>query len=517
MEDRVIIKHIKNKDEKGLELLIDKYGDYINTIVKNNLSTLRYHQDECTNDVYLSIWMNINSYNKNKNTFKNWIGTVAKHRTIDYKRKYIKDIQLEKLDENLKQIDENLLRCEIEENVNDLLLNLSDEDRQVFVKRYLEDKDIETISREMNIKSNNIYTKISRCKQKLRKLAIPLVICISISVVVLGNDKVWALVENIGRQIEEYFNKNKDEFEGYKVPINETVEDKDIKMTLYEVLLDDGQIMLSMNMDHSEFDESTLKKGIYKNKNYYWNKASVYIDDKKFILGSGGTSFEKEVDDKQDFLTTIGLYSIDNDDDGYVDVEQYNLLENIDPNKDYEMKVVFEQIGIQQVGFLSGAKYSDFNDIDGKWEFNFTVNGENIINKTKTYNIDKAIEINDEEFKANLHIKELRVSPISTKLIYTVKMGDGYEFKNRHIDIELQDQDSNVIALGSSGGGNKEQTYMNMELETYQSEIEKMTDVENLKSIKIVPYQYYREKGSNNHKYHHTIKYEDKAITIDIK
>ena len=181
------------------------------------------------------------------------------------------------------------------------------------------------------------------------------------------------------------------------------------------------------------------------------------------------------------------------------------------------MKVVFEEIGIHQVGLLPGAKYDNFIDIDGKWEFNFIVNGHKIKDETKTYDINKNIKIEDEGFKAELDIKMLRISPVSTKLIYNIKMGEGYEFKNRYIDIELQDQDGNIIGSRSSGGGNAEGTYINMELEVYQSDIKKVIDINKLSSIKIVPYQYYREKDSRNSKYNHIIKYEEKAITLDIK
>ena len=367
---------------------------------------------------------------------------------------------------------------------------------------------------------NSVNTQISKQnklkKNKFKKLITASIVCVSISIVTLSNDRVWAVFENIERQIEYYFGKKENEFNGYKVGVNESVEDKGIKMTLYEVLLDDGQILLSMNMDHSQFDESSLRKGLYKNKNYYWNKASVYIDNKKFILDSTSTVFEKEKENKQDFLSTISLTSIDNNDDGYADIENYQLLDNIDVNKDYEMKVVFEEIGIQQVGFLPGAKYDNSIDIDGEWEFNFIVNGNKIKDKIKTYDINKNIKIEDEGFKAELDIKMLRISPVSTKLIYNIKMGEEYEFKNRYIDIELQDQDGNIIATGSSGRGNTEGTYMNMELEVYQSNREKNFNINKLSSIKIVPYQSYREKDSSNPKYNRIIKYEDKAITLDI-
>ena len=169
MEDKLIIKYINKKKEEGLSLLIDVYGDYIYTIVKNNLRMLPNHQEECLNDILLSIWSNIKNFDNKKNTLKNWIGVVSKYKTIDYKRKYLNELKFYDIDDNLIVIDKNLLQCEIKEGVNYLLQNLNEKDRQLFIKRYIEDLDIETIAKEMNTSSSNIYMRISRCNKKLRK------------------------------------------------------------------------------------------------------------------------------------------------------------------------------------------------------------------------------------------------------------------------------------------------------------------------------------------------------------
>lgn len=90
-------------------------------------------------------------------------------------------------------------------------------------------------------------------------------------------------------------------------------------------------------------------------------------------------------------------------------------------------------------------------------------------------------------------------------------MGKEYAFENRDINIELLDQNGNIINVGGGLGGNEEQTYMEGYLEGNIEEYQK------LERIKILPYQYYRENGSNNPKYHHRTEYANEAITIDFK
>ncbi|MGL4913114.1 MAG: DUF4179 domain-containing protein [Romboutsia sp.] len=360
--------------------------------------------------------------------------------------------------------------------------------------------------------AKDIKTKKVIKQKSYEKVAIASILCLSISTVVLSNDKVWALVENIGKQIESYLGKSENEYKGYKVEVNKTVDDKGIAVSLHEVLLDDGNMLLSMNLDHSEFDESKLKKGLFRNKKmYYLSDATVYMEGKKFVETGGATSYENENDNKQDFLTSLNLERIDTNNDGRSDITNYQILENIDPNKDYDVKVVFDEIGVHKVGLIPRVIDDKFEFIKGNWEFDFRVNGKKIMGETQVYNINKEINIDEKDFKALVNIKQLRVSPISVSLTYTTKMGKEYEFENRDLMIELLDQDGNFINMGGGGGGNEEQTYMEMK---YEGNLEANQKVEN---IKILPLQYYREKNSDNPKYHHRIEYEDKAININLK
>ena len=64
--------------------VIDEYGGLIKAVIRKNMSCLKEYQEECMNDVLLSIWENIASYHPEKNSFKNWIAAIAKYKSIDY-------------------------------------------------------------------------------------------------------------------------------------------------------------------------------------------------------------------------------------------------------------------------------------------------------------------------------------------------------------------------------------------------------------------------------------------------
>ena len=383
-------------------------------------------------------------------------------------------------------------------------INMQDEDYENYKLSQME-KDNIFINVSKNIKlEKNIRNK------KYSKIAIVIILCLSISNVALNNGKVWALVESIGKQIESYLGKKENEYTGYKISVNQVSEDKGIKLSLHEVLLDDGNILLSMNLDHSNFDESGLKKGLYLNKNYYLPTATVYMDGKKFVETGGATKYEREKNNQQDFLTSLNLERVDENDDGRADITDYQILDNIDPNKDYNIKVVFDEVGIHKIGLIPRVIDDEFEFIKGKWEFKFTVNGKNIMRETKVYNINKEINIDDEDLKAKIYIKQLRVSPVSVKLTYTMNIEEGYQLNDKNIYIELLDQHGNYINVGGGSSENEDGSLIEGSLEG------NLENNKKLESIKILPYIYYIEKNSDNPKYHHRIEYEDKSISIDL-
>lgn len=383
-------------------------------------------------------------------------------------------------------------------------INISSEDYEI--KQLSQEKKEDLFN---NVIKDIKFEKVKN-KKTYKKIAIASVLCLVVSIGVLSNDNVMALVENIGKQIESYFGKKENEYKGYKVEVNQVCEDKNIKVNLNEALLDDGNILLSMNLDTSNFDESKLKKGLFSNKIYYLPEATVYMNGMKFVETGGATRYEKELNKKYEFLTSLNLDRLDTNDDGKSDITGYQILDNIDPNKDYTVKIVFDEVGVQKVGLIPRIIDDEFEFINGNWEFEFKVNGKNIIGETKIYDINKVINVDENDFKAEINIKQLRVSPVSIKLTYTTKMGDKYNFENRNIEIELIDQDGNTINVGGYSEYSENETYMKSEC--YGN----LENNQKLESIKILPYQYYREKDSDNPKYHHRTDYEDKSITIDL-
>ncbi|MGL5507306.1 MAG: sigma-70 family RNA polymerase sigma factor [Paraclostridium sp.] len=172
-EENFILK-LKERDERALEYVIDNYGWIMKTIVKKSMYNLETYHEECINDVLLGIWNNIYSFDENKNTFKNWVAAITKYKTIDYQRKYLKNIDNQNIDDVDVKIEDNshkeILENEISEEMQHMLSYLKERDRELFIKLYVDEQDIDSISEETGMHRDVIYNRVSRGKRKIKDM-----------------------------------------------------------------------------------------------------------------------------------------------------------------------------------------------------------------------------------------------------------------------------------------------------------------------------------------------------------
>ena len=169
VKDALIVRYIKKKKEKGMDMLIDNYRGLITSVERKHLGTLQNYEEECVNDVLLLIWNNIESFDKGKNELKNWVCAIAKHKAIDYKRKYIKNVNTQTIESNISYIDKNLMQREIEEEIEEMLSYLNERDKDLFRKYYLENFDLEEIAMDTNTQVSNLYNRLSRGRKKIKE------------------------------------------------------------------------------------------------------------------------------------------------------------------------------------------------------------------------------------------------------------------------------------------------------------------------------------------------------------
>lgn len=167
------LNQLKKKNEKALDYVIDTYGWIIKSVIKKHLYNLQSVQDECINDVLLGLWNNIDKFDENKSEFKNWIAGIAKFKAIDYKRKYLRELDNENVDDLNITVDDSiheLLKNELSLEMQEMMNSLKEKDRELFYKLYVEEIEVDKVSQETGIKRDVIYNRVSMAKKKLRDI-----------------------------------------------------------------------------------------------------------------------------------------------------------------------------------------------------------------------------------------------------------------------------------------------------------------------------------------------------------
>jgi len=173
-EDNVV-SELKKRNPKALDFIIDKYGGLIQSIVKKTLFNFEGSGsvEECMNDIFLAIWNNVDKFQK-ENSFKSWIAAISKYKAIDYKRKLIKELY----NENLENIeirqedvsDKEILQKENREELMTLLSRLKPEDKEIFIRRYFNEESTKEIAENLEINREVVNNRLSRGRKRLREL-----------------------------------------------------------------------------------------------------------------------------------------------------------------------------------------------------------------------------------------------------------------------------------------------------------------------------------------------------------
>lgn len=164
-----VVQHIQKKNEKAISFIINQYGGLLAAIIKRHLNFDQQDYEECLDDVLLSIWNNIHSFDPARNSFKQWIAAIAKYKAIDYQRR---QITIKNRQFSVPEINESMVKAKQTAEkirVDELLDQLPVSERKIFEKYYLEGTPSSEIAKEFNAEESWVYNKLSRGRKKLKR------------------------------------------------------------------------------------------------------------------------------------------------------------------------------------------------------------------------------------------------------------------------------------------------------------------------------------------------------------
>lgn len=171
MQERNLIRRLKQHQPQALEELMQKYTPYVAVIVRNVVGQYLSESDveELTADVFVSVWEHADQLKPGN--FSGYLAAIARNRAKNRIRCYREMVNLEDLvdvcaaDDVEVIIDKRILS----EMLHDVLDLLSAKDREILVRYYYCYESVRQIAQAMDMNESVVKTRMSRARKKLRQ------------------------------------------------------------------------------------------------------------------------------------------------------------------------------------------------------------------------------------------------------------------------------------------------------------------------------------------------------------
>ena len=168
--DEVVVEESSRSDEVSFENLIEMYSGDVG-LLANRLLGWPGDVEDIAQEVFLAAFIGFKKFRRDCDT-KTWLFTITinKCRTFRYKKLLHRRKIIKKLDfESPPAADSKLMNDETFQKVRDAVKTLPVKYREAVVLRYLQELEIEEISRILGISINTLHVRLNRARERLKK------------------------------------------------------------------------------------------------------------------------------------------------------------------------------------------------------------------------------------------------------------------------------------------------------------------------------------------------------------
>jgi RNA polymerase sigma-70 factor (ECF subfamily) len=170
-EEQELVHLLKQKDEQAFSYLYDNYAGALYGVVKQIVTDVEIGND-VLQEVFVSIWRKIESYDASKGRLFTWMLNIARNAAIDKTRSkgYQQNLRQQPLSD-----DDNMHALAVRPGLDDyglkkVLFKLKDEQRMLIDLSYYQGFTHEQIAKALSIPLGTVKTRIRSALMQLRTL-----------------------------------------------------------------------------------------------------------------------------------------------------------------------------------------------------------------------------------------------------------------------------------------------------------------------------------------------------------
>lgn len=171
MTDKILARLILEDPQEGLRVALNQYGGICNAILYRMLGPRSQDIEECLSAVLCKLWQSIGQYDPEKGSLKSWICRIARNTAVDTLRRG--GVEILPLEEDLPDlcadVAERIERASDVQLVQQMVDNLGEPDRTIFIRRYYYLERVPVIAASLSMTEKAVERRLSRGREKMKK------------------------------------------------------------------------------------------------------------------------------------------------------------------------------------------------------------------------------------------------------------------------------------------------------------------------------------------------------------
>ena len=175
LSDNDIIQQVRQGNQQVFSHLVNKYQNYVFTIVLRYLSS-REDAEEVSQDVFVKAYRSLGDF-RGESKFSTWLYTITTTSCITFLRKKKLEVQSldnEKVLAHAENIDGGMRANQVEQKsriamVNQAIAMLSADDAQVITLFYKGEQSLDEIAQILGQETNTVKVRLHRARQRLKE------------------------------------------------------------------------------------------------------------------------------------------------------------------------------------------------------------------------------------------------------------------------------------------------------------------------------------------------------------
>lgn len=176
MKEEKLLKNLKRKQRYALDKAIQIYSGYVAAVIRD-ISGRALSREDCEEvaaDSFLALWDHAGSLDESRDSIKGYLAAIARNKTISRLRKRREEpLEADELilrAPGKEEPEETLIRRELGQVLRQMVNDMEEPDREIFICYYYRYEKVKDIARRMKMNPSTVKTKLARGRKRLKEM-----------------------------------------------------------------------------------------------------------------------------------------------------------------------------------------------------------------------------------------------------------------------------------------------------------------------------------------------------------